>query len=124
MLLQTIQIVFIWQRLISNHRTIFGDKNSECYKKFASSGDGDECDKGVDDIILVKFNSSGTKLWTNKLKNFDHAAVRGVTTDSSGNIYVAGAGELSANINSGKTGSNFLIKYNSSDNQPRLLSPK
>ena len=108
----------------SNNRVIYPDQNSECYKKYASRGDGDECDTWVDNIVLVKFNSSGTKLWTNEIENFDSAQIVGVATDSSGNIYVTGEGILSAKINSGKTGGIFLIKYHSSDNQPRLLSPK
>ena len=91
---------------------------------YASRGDGDECDTWVDNVVLVKFNPSGTKLWTNEIENFDPAQIVGVATDSSGNIYVTGEGILSAKINSGKTGGIFLIKYHSSDNQPRLLSPK
>jgi len=107
-----------------NNRVIRPDENSECYKKHASRGCGDECDIWVDNIVLVKFNSSGMKLWINEIKNFDWAEINGVSTDSSGNIYVAGDGILSTKINSGKTDGIFLIKYNSSDIQPRLISPK
>jgi len=40
------------------------------------------------DIFLVKYNSSGTKQWTKQLGTSSREWGRGVTTDSSGNIYV------------------------------------
>ena len=46
---------------------------------------------GIDfDIILIKFNSSGTKQWTKKFGTSSIEIGLGVTTDSSGNIYVTG----------------------------------
>ena len=46
---------------------------------------------GIDsDIILIKFNSSGTKQWTKKFGTSSTETGLGGTTDSSGNIYVTG----------------------------------
>jgi len=70
---------------------------------------------GGTDIFLVKYNSSGTKQWTKLLGTYSYDEGKGVTTDSSGNIYVTGwtKGGLDGNTNSGD-GDIFLVKYNSS----------
>jgi len=70
---------------------------------------------GWDDIFLVKFNSSGTKQWTKQLGTSSDDEGNGVTTDSSGNIYVTGYtnGGLDGNTNSGSYDI-FIVKYNSS----------
>ena len=64
---------------------------------------------------MEKVNESGTKQWTKQRgTRFNDFGV-GVTTDSSGNIYVTGYtdGGLDGNTNSGKDDI-FLIKFNSS----------
>ena len=70
---------------------------------------------GNSDLFVVKYNSSGTKQWTeqNGTDMWDEA--RGVTTDSSGNVYVVGGtkGNLLGISNSGRTDA-FVIKFNSS----------
>ena len=65
-------------------------------------------------MYLVKYNSSGTKQWTKQLGTSSVDKGRGVTTDSSGNIYVTGdtVGDLDGNTNSGSVDI-FLVKYNS-----------
>jgi uncharacterized delta-60 repeat protein len=70
---------------------------------------------GDDDIFLVKYNSSGTKQWTEQLGTQHGDVGRGVTVDSSDNIYVSGSTErgLDGNSTSGWYDL-FLIKYNSS----------
>ena len=70
---------------------------------------------GGEDIFLVKYNSSGTKQWTNQLGTSSTDYGTGVTTDLSGNIYVTGItyGGLDGNKSSGKSDI-FLVKYNSS----------
>ncbi len=70
---------------------------------------------GGNDIILVKYNSSGTKQWTKQLGTSSSDEGRGVTTDSSGNIYVTGLtqGGLDGNTSLGSSDI-FLVKYNSS----------
>jgi len=67
------------------------------------------------DIFLVKYNSSGTKQWTQQLGTSSYDYGGGVTVDSSDNIYLAGstAGGLDGNTNSGGY-DNFLVKYNTS----------
>ena len=70
---------------------------------------------GESDIILLKFDSSGTKQWTKQLGTPSYESGSGVTTDSSGNIYVTGTtlGGIDGNTNFGEKDI-FLIKYNSS----------
>jgi len=82
---------------------------------------------GYQDIFLVKYNSSGTKQWTKQLGTPLKEMGQGVTTDSSGNIYVTGhtwggldgtghtwgEGDYEGKINLGYTDV-FLVKYNSS----------
>ena len=68
-----------------------------------------------DGIFLVKYNSSGTKLWTKQLGIFDNESGISMTVDSSDNIYVTGiaSGGLDRNTSSG--GEDIvLMKYNSS----------
>ena len=56
-----------------------------------------------------------TKQWTEQLGTSSYDSGEGVTTDSSGNIYLTGSteGGLDGNTNSGKDDI-FLVKYNSS----------
>ena len=70
---------------------------------------------GGDDLILIKYNSSGTRQWTVQSGTSAADYARGVSLDSSGNIYLAGytSGGLGSNSNSGSEDL-FLIKYNSS----------
>jgi len=66
------------------------------------------------DMFLVKYNSSGTKQWTKQLGTSYNDYGQGVTTDSSGNIYVTGytnGGGLDGNTNLGGRDI-FLVKYN------------
>ena len=69
---------------------------------------------GSTDIFLVKYDSSGTKKWTKQFGTSSSDEGTGVTTDSSGNIYVTGktSGNLDANTSSGGEDI-FLVKYNS-----------
>ena len=70
---------------------------------------------GSDEIFLVKYNTSGTKLWTEQLGVSDNDSGISLTVDSFDNIYVTEytKRELDGNINSGNYDI-FLIKYNSS----------
>ena len=70
---------------------------------------------GGTDIFLVKYNSTGTKQWTKQLGTSSLDYGNGVTSDSSGNIYVTGitSGGLDGNTIYGKNDI-FLVKYNSS----------
>jgi hypothetical protein len=70
---------------------------------------------GNHDIVLVKYDSSGSKQWTKQLGTSSGDYWNDVTTDSSDNIYVTGytGGGLDGNTTSGGTDI-FLVKYNSS----------
>ncbi len=70
---------------------------------------------GKADLFVVKYNSSGTKLWTKQNGTDRYDEARGVATDSSGNVYVTGytEGGLDGNTNAGKADL-FVVKYNSS----------
>jgi len=70
---------------------------------------------GNTDLFVVKYNSSGTKQWTNQLGSSSRDSANDVATDSSGNIYVTGTTywELDGNTSAGKADL-FVVKYNSS----------
>ena len=66
------------------------------------------------DIILLKYNSSGTKLWHKQIgTSFDDRG-NGIAIDSSNNIYITGysKGDLDNNTNSGRSDA-FLMKFDS-----------
>ena len=69
---------------------------------------------GGSDIFVVKYNSSGTKQWTQQFGTSSGEVGYGVTVDSLDNIYVTGEAEggLDGNTNSGSNDI-FLVKYNS-----------
>jgi len=70
---------------------------------------------GKADLFVVKYNSSGTKQWTQQLGTSSRDHARGVATDSSGNVYVTGDtyGGIDGNTNAGYNDL-FVVKYNSS----------
>jgi uncharacterized delta-60 repeat protein len=93
------------------------DSSGNIYVTGSTSGDLDgNTALGAGDIFLVKYNSSGTKQWTKKLGTRSIDEGKGVTTDSSGNIYVTGVtlNCLDGNTGCGGYGDIFLVKYNSS----------
>ena len=70
---------------------------------------------GANDLFVVKYNSSGTKEWTEQLGSASTDAANAVATDSSGNVYVTGytEGGLDGNTSAGRSDL-FVVKYNSS----------
>ena len=70
---------------------------------------------GKSDIFLIKYSSSGTRQWTKQLGTSSIDLGIGVTTDSSGNIYLTGftKGGLDGNNSSGESDI-ILLKYDSS----------
>ena len=92
------------------------DSSGNIYVTGDTRGGLDEnTSSGSFDIFLVKYNSSGTKQWTKQLGTSSSDGGVGVTTDSSGNIYVTGytSGGLDGNTSAGSSDI-FLVKYNSS----------
>ena len=71
------------------------------------------CSKSSDDGSKSTDNTT-TSTWTKQFGTSSHDVGVGVTTDSSGNIYVTGStsGGLDGNTSSG-SGDIFLVKYNS-----------
>ena len=84
---------------------------------YTKGGLDNNTNSGSTDIFLVKYNSSGTKQWTKQLGTSSGDKGRGVTVDSSGNIYVTGETKSGLDGNSNMSGYSwdfFLVKYNSS----------
>jgi hypothetical protein len=82
---------------------------------YTAGGLDGNTNSGGNDLFLVKYNSSGTKQWTQQLGSSSGDIGYGVTVDSSDNIYVTGYtfGGLDGNTSSGSDDL-FLVKYNSS----------
>lgn len=70
---------------------------------------------GGADMVLIKYNSSGTKQWTKQLGTIANDSANAVVIDSFGNVYVAGEtkGGLDGNTNMGGYDT-VIVKYNSS----------
>ena len=69
---------------------------------------------GNSDLFLVKYNSSGTKQWTQQLGTSSGDSATGVAIDLSGNVYVAGGTSGGLDGTNAGGGDLFLVKYNSS----------
>nr|MBP7449587.1 hypothetical protein [Flavobacteriales bacterium] len=76
---------------------------------------------GATDAFLVKFNSSGTRLWSTYYGGDDHDLAFHCATDANGNVFLAGTTHSLAGISSGghqntHAGSDdgFLVKFNAS----------
>ena len=92
------------------------DSSGNVYVTGMTNGGLDGCkNAGIEDLFVVKYNSSGTKQWTNQLGSSSRDSANNVATDSSGNIYVTGTTywELDGNTSAGKADL-FVVKYNSS----------
>ena len=81
---------------------------------------------GSDDVFVVKYNTSGIAQWATRLSGVGNDGGRGISTDSSGNVYVTGyyanapltvynaPGTASTIAPLANAGSNdvFVVKYN------------
>ena len=83
----------------------------------ASNLDGNT-NAGIDDLFVVKYNSSGVKQWTRLLGTSARDYGNGIALDSSGNVYVTGdtGGSLDGNTLVGGKDI-FLIKYDNAGNK-------
>ena len=70
---------------------------------------------GRSDVFVVKYNNTGVKQWTQQLGTSNHEDAAGITSDSSGNVYVTGStyGGLDNNTDAEGTDT-FLVKYDES----------
>ena len=88
----------------------------------AGSGFDGNTGQGNTDVLLVKFNSSGTKQWSRLYGGTAGDIGRGIAIDSSGNLFLTGYTSGSIDNNTvGKESSGgdtyhdyFILKYNSS----------
>ena len=89
----------------------------------AGSGFDGNTGQGNTDVLLVKFNSSGTKQWSRLYGGTAGDIGRGIAIDNSGNLFLTGWTSGSIDNNTvGKESSGggdtlhdyFILKYNSS----------
>ena len=100
------------------------DSNNNIYVTGYTPGGLDgNTNAGGYEPFLVKYNSSGTKQWTQQLGTSANDYGYGVTVDSSNNIYVTRFtdGGLDGNTNAGGRDL-FLVKYNPSGARIQLVS--
>ena len=110
-----------WTKQLGNSAADIGmgvtvDSSDNIYVTGIASGGLDRNTGSVgEDIVLLKYNSSGTKQWTKQLGSSSSDFAWDVTVDSSDNIYVTGFtnGSLEENFNQGSYYDIFLVKYNS-----------
>ena len=91
------------------------DANDNVYVTGETSGGLDgNTSAGDNDLFVVKYNSSGVKQWTKQLGTSSSDYGYGITSDSSGNLYVTGRtnGGLDGNTSAGDSDI-FVVKYNS-----------
>ena len=95
------------------------DSNNNIFVTGYSRGNLKEnAHQGNGDIILVKYNESGSLQWTQQLGTGGDDWAWGVATDNSGNAYITGSsqGSLDGNSHAGADDF-FLAKYDSSGNK-------
>ena len=84
----------------------------------STNGDLSGLNKGTDDAIIVKYNTSGTVIWKKNFGGNDFDSFYGITATSDGYIAVGNSysttGDLSGLIKGGSDG--IIIKYDSSGN--------
>ena len=71
---------------------------------------------GHDDIVLIKYNSTGVKQWTKLSGSNKRDFGARIANDTNGNVYITGYshGDLEGITHQGGTQDMILIKYNSS----------
>ena len=95
---------------------IASDSSGNVYVTGGTKGDLDgNTSAGDTDLFVVKYNSSGVKQWTQQLGTSSSEDGEGITSDSSGNVYVTGS--TSGGLDGDNYGTDiFIIKYYSNGN--------
>ncbi len=114
-----------WTKLLGvasksvNSTAITSDSPGNVYVSGFTNGAVDGAVTGLNDSLVVKFNSSGTKQWARQLGvSGKNTYGYGVAIDASGNVYTTGStyGSLDGNSLTGFADL-FLIKYDTSGNK-------
>ena len=94
-----------------NATSITSDSSGNVYVTGYTQGSLDgNTSAGGWDLFVLKYNSSGTKQWTKQLGT---SIGSGITSDSSGNLYVTGSTEGGLDGNSSAGGADLIVvKYN------------
>ena len=109
-----------WTKLLGtndwdNGSGISTDSSGNFYITGFTNGNLDrEANLGKPDAFVVKYNSDGAKQWTKLLGTGNPDEGKGITTDSSGNVYITGF--TNGNLDGVKSPGNsdaFVVKYNS-----------
>ena len=92
------------------------DSSGNVYASGYSQGTFDgNSSSGGDDIVLVKYNSSGTQQWIRQLGTDQSDIAEDIAIDSSDNIFLTGRTNGNLDGNTGLGNWDFiLVKYNSS----------
>jgi uncharacterized delta-60 repeat protein len=80
-----------WQRILGSTNATFGygiavDSSGNCYVTGSTNSTG----AGGYDVLIAKYNTSGTIQWQRVLGSVNSDQGQGIAVDSSGNCYVAG----------------------------------
>jgi len=87
------------------------DSSGNVYVTGYTRGALDGSNAGSSDLFVVKYDNAGAKQWTKQLGTSSYDAASGITTDSSGNVYVTGT--TGGALDGSNAGSNdlFVVKY-------------
>lgn len=107
-----------WIRLVGSTDSEIGndvttDEAGNVYLAGYALGDLDgNINAGGWDLFVVKYDTNGTRLWTQCMGTPADDLAMGVAVDQSGNVFVAGytAGDLDGNVNAGGQDL-FVVKY-------------
>lgn len=112
----------LWTRLIGHTDSyttgmgIVNDNEGSIYVTGDTSGSLDgNIRRGLSDLLIIKMNSSGEKIWSRQLGTAgSYSQGRSITVDVFGNLYVAGTtnGSLDGNTLEGATDT-IIVKYDS-----------